>query len=446
MSRNSQAKRAARAKQRSRRRAQERHPVGGSDQPFADVWADLVAEAEPLARPTEPDRALQLLRSVGRTHPTMIINELTAISPAVVYDIAGRYLLSCLREAYGHGWLPVELVRQAKLRGDAATSDLARWLVGAERAVDGLASVDQHWRRQYEAAEPPALGTDERWVDRWARSRRLPDPATVPTLVRLLDLLVHLPAVELLVQPPPGIRTGKRVLGVAAADGNPILTKVRALLAKAESTAHEAEAAAFTGKAHELITRHAIDVATLQHAGQRDPGRPAVIRVPVDPPYPDAKALLLQTVAEQTRCKALFHKELQLSTVIGYPADLEAVDLLFTSLLVQAQQALARTAAGSAPGSRSRSVGFRAAFLVGFAGRIGERLAEVNRLTFADRTTGSFLPVLRSQEERVTDFMETELGGRTVQSTVRGGYDAYGYQHGVLAGDAAELTSGVVRS
>ncbi|WP_161606255.1 DUF2786 domain-containing protein [Microlunatus speluncae] len=274
---------------------------------------------------------------------------------------------------------------------------------------------------------------------------RPPHPTIVATLIRLLEVVVHLPSVQLLVPPPPGIPAAGRVLGVATTDVNPILIKVRALLAKAESTGHEAEAAALTAKAHELITRHAIDAATLDHTDQRDPGRPAVIRLAVDPPYPDAKALLLQIVAEETRCRTLFAKELQLTTVIGYPADLEAVDLLFTSLLVQAQQALAQTAAGSAPGSRSRSVSFRSAFLQGFAGRIGERLAEVNRLSYADQEAGTFLPVLRSQEERIGEFIDAELGGRTIRSSVRGGYDPTGYQHGVLAGDAAEFTAGAVR-
>ena len=40
-----------------------------------------------------------------------------------------------------------------------------------------------------------------------------------------------------------------------------ILDKVRALLAKAESTQYAEEAAAYTAKAQELIATHAIDIA-----------------------------------------------------------------------------------------------------------------------------------------------------------------------------------------
>jgi hypothetical protein len=369
---------------------------------------------------------------------------LLAIDTSVAYAAVGDYLVACLRDAYGHGWLPAELVRQARLKVDVAASDLTRWLVAAERAADGLSGVHPHWRQQFEELEPPRLDSAAGWVDRWARWRGFPDDANVETLLRLLSAIVHLPIIELLVPPPPGIRAGRPVIGTAAAEASPVLTKVRALLAKAESTEHEAEASSFTAKAHELMTRHAIDVAMVHHAQQHDPGRPSVIRIPVDPPYPDAKALLLQTVAEQTRCRSFLINDVQLATVIGYPSDLEAVELLFTSLLVQAQHALGQASAGAPPGSRPRSSGFRSAFLLGFSGRIGERLAEVNRLAFADEQAGTFLPVLRSQEERIDEFLTTDLGGRFTQSRVRGGYDVGGYQRGVLAGDAAHLTAGAV--
>ena len=44
---------------------------------------------------------------------------------------------------------------------------------------------------------------------------------------------------------------------------SPVIDRVRALLAKAESTTYPAEADALLAKAQELITRHAIDAALL---------------------------------------------------------------------------------------------------------------------------------------------------------------------------------------
>ncbi|GAB3762904.1 hypothetical protein GCM10028864_54760 [Microlunatus parietis] len=336
---------------------------------------------------------------------------MTALPTTEVYGAAGDFLIACVREVYGSGWQPAELVRQARLNGDASTGDLCRWAMAAERAEPGLAGADPRWARQFEETVP-LLDSADRWVEHWARWRRFPDPDNVELLVRLVGILYQTPPIPLLILPPAGIPTRTRVIGMEQAAASPILIKVRGLLAKAESTEHEAEAAAFTAKAHELMTRHAIDLATVQQAEHGDPGRPGVIRIPVDPPYPDAKGLLLQTVAEQTRCKTMYFDDLRMSSVVGYPTDLEAVELLFTSLLVQVQHALAQASAGAPPGSRPRSVGFRSAFLLGFTGRIRERLAEVNRLAYADDAAGTFLPVLRSQEERIDAFIEAEFGRR----------------------------------
>ena len=71
-----------------------------------------------------------------------------------------------------------------------------------------------------------------------------------------------------------------------APDG--ILDKVRALLAKAESTQFEAEAEAFTAKAQELMTRHRIDRAVL-NASDDLGDAPAGRRLGIDDPYADVR-------------------------------------------------------------------------------------------------------------------------------------------------------------
>src|SRR5438552_3000516 len=58
------------------------------------------------------------------------------------------------------------------------------------------------------------------------------------------------------------------------------------------------------------------------------------------------------------------------------PADLDAVELLFTSLLVQANAAMIRAGGKKDEYGRSRTRSFRQSFLVPYAIRIGERLAE----------------------------------------------------------------------
>lgn len=49
-------------------------------------------------------------------------------------------------------------------------------------------------------------------------------------------------------------------------DQSKIIAKIKALIAKANSTEHEAEAAAFMGKANELLEQHQIDLGALQDA------------------------------------------------------------------------------------------------------------------------------------------------------------------------------------
>src|SRR5688572_30023564 len=113
-----------------------------------------------------------------------------------------------------------------------------------------------------------------------------------------------------------------------------VLERVRALLAKAESTTFEAEADALVAKAHQLMARHAIDRAML---GRRDDGAVVTSRqVALHDPYLRAKFLLLAEVAKASSCRALLHTGAGYALVFGYAADLDAVDLLYTSLLLQA--------------------------------------------------------------------------------------------------------------
>ena len=87
-----------------------------------------------------------------------------------------------------------------------------------------------------------------------------------------------------------------------------VLDKVRALLAKAESTTFDAEAEAFTAKAQELMARHRIDRAVFDVGGRQRPEEPASRRFGVGDPYADAKAMLLANVADANGCRAVWSK------------------------------------------------------------------------------------------------------------------------------------------
>jgi len=169
-----------------------------------------------------------------------------------------------------------------------------------------------------------------------------------------------------------------------------------------------------------------------------------MIRVPIDAPYADVKALLLQIVAGNSRCRASFMPSIGMSRIVGFPDDVAAVEMLFTSLLVQAQSALAAAAKRSAAGSRARSQPYRSAFLIAFANRIGDRMREINEAVLAEVVAeqgSSFLPMLRSQSDAIDDFMAEQFGEMT-SAPVRGGYDAAGWASGEVAADNARLNAG----
>jgi hypothetical protein len=239
--------------------------------------------------------------------------------------------------------------------------------------------------------------------------------------------------------PPPGAdrRATTRTSGAGLDD--PVLIKVRALLAQAESTTFEAEAAAFTAKAQELMARHAIDTAVLWASSERDEA-PTTIRLPLDDPYPDGKALLLHSVARHSRCRAVRHVDYGLMSVVGFASDVAATELMFTSLLVQSQAALQAEGAKSAPGAHTRSRSFRASFLYGFTRRIDQRLAEINAAVErgAADDDGSLLPVLAARDGAVDDAVAA-MFGELRPDLVRGATDAAGWVRGKLAADLARL-------
>lgn len=164
-------------------------------------------------------------------------------------------------------------------------------------------------------------------------------------------------------------------------DNDPILAKVRKLLALAEdpaATVHEAEL--YTAKASQLVADYGIDQALLAH---RDPAADPVGDrvVPLDAPYAADKADLLSTVATRLRCAAVRrtrweggNRELSLH-LFGHASDLERTELLFTSLLLQCATGLARTPVPP----REHKAAFRRSWLAGFRMAIDRRLVETEQ-------------------------------------------------------------------
>ncbi|MGY6499304.1 MAG: DUF2786 domain-containing protein [Acidimicrobiales bacterium] len=224
-------------------------------------------------------------------------------------------------------------------------------------------------------------------------------------------------------------------------DTDPVLRRVRALLDQAESTPFPSEAETFAAKAAELMARHRIDLAMVDATRGRPRG--GIVEHDVElgrGQYVRARLLLLGVVADAYDCRLLSSSrpDGRVGHVIGHVADVEHVALLYTSLLVQATRA---AAAESVPRGHS-GVSFRRAFLVGFAHRVGERLAEHMADAVRDgdgkHPSGSAALVLADRRAQADDWVAQRYGrvGRLGPATP---VHAAAAGRGVRAGDRADI-------
>ncbi|WP_435969389.1 DUF2786 domain-containing protein [Streptomyces sp. Qhu_M48] len=322
-----------------------------------------------------------------------------------------------VRTLWGRGWQPADIVRMA--RRDLADEHL-RVLTGLIRGETArYERLPHRWQAQLDELDAaPARPTD-----------RFSYATTVLELYRLLVRLPRLDAVG----PVPG-----EALPPAVAGEPRMLTRIRALLAKAEATGFPEEAEALTAKAQELMARHSLDEATLA-AGAPSPETPGAVRIGVEPPYEQAKAILLDAVATANHCRAVWNESYGFSTVVGFEADLDPVELLYTSLLVQGQAAMTRAEAEQRAGGRKRTKSFRQSFLLAYANRLGTRLSATSRRVAAEAP--SLLPALASRDLAVTTRTD-ELFPETRSTRVRAAWDEEGWTHGASAADRAGLHPG----
>ncbi|MFF0744174.1 DUF2786 domain-containing protein [Streptomyces sp. NPDC004111] len=354
---------------------------------------------------------------------------------------AGRELLrrgeELVRRAWERGWQPADVARLVRRDLDERHAALLVDLVAAENRRH--ARVPDRWQaqlRELGADGPVSWGGDERYADALARRERTDRFSLATAVLELFRLLVALPAIEP-VGPAPGESVPLRQQRAAAGEPR-MLTRIRALLAKAEATGFPEEAEALTAKAQELMARHSVDEAVLAVGRGGEGAGPGACRIGVDAPYETARAILLDAVATANRCRAVWNSEFGFSTVVGFEADLAAVELLYTSLLVQGTAAMTRAEAAQRAGGRKRTKSFRQSFLTAYASRLGTRLAAATEHVVEEAGAGDLLPVLAARDVAVTDRAE-QMFPRTTSTRVRGVNDLAGWEHGTAAADRASV-------
>lgn len=335
-----------------------------------------------------------------------------------------EWLASIVTSVVGCGWTPTDLGEIVGRRCSAGRLSFVAALLTAETDQHADDRVAPQWRSDLACLPAPEQA----------------DLRSVPGLEAAFDVaavLIALPAIQQTIPPP-----GSRPHGPArSGDGGSSkhLSRVRALLAKAESTESAEEAEALSAKAQELISRYALE-RLLEEPGDGD-SQVSARRVWIDGPYVRAKATLVHQVAEANRCRAVFTEQLEFITAIGEPHDLDAVELMTASLLVQAQTAMLAHGSQTDGIGTSRTRSFRQSFLVSYAARIGERLHAATEEAVAETGEEKVLvPVLRRHADHVDaarDEMFPQLRkGRGTSITNGDGWAA-----GRAAADLASLSA-----
>ncbi len=339
---------------------------------------------------------------------------LLAADPAADAELArrGEEFLSTV---WRRGWQPADVVRIVRRELDDVHVRLVSALIRAQAPRDDRPRGPR-WRAQLDRLHEEAPDAAPRG-DRFSHAT---------AVLELYRLLLRLPALEPLDETaaprPRDRRPESRMLG-----------RIRALLAKAEATGFPEEAEALSAKAQELMARHSVDEALL--AAREPSGEiPDACRIGVEPPYEQAKAVLLDAVAGANHCRAVWNEPFGFSTVVGFASDLEAVELLHTSLLVQATTAMTRAEAAQRAGGRKRTKTFRQSFMAAYAHRVGTRLAAAAETEVSD----DLLPVLASRAVAVADRTD-RLFPETTTTRMRGVSDAAGWEEGARAADGAQV-------
>lgn len=392
MSRHNRQKRAA--KQKARRRASFQHdhrePEPGHDR--IDLLDHLVAAL--YASANCPDHNVDV-------HAAELIQEFSGWTRDLdtAADVA---MAGAIGRAWAAGWSPSDLYQLVRRRLDASATDYVAEAIVREAAQYAIATLHPRWRADLTALSagigPIAHAPQMR---AWAARRAIGDRAALAVVLNLLRFLGTLPVLEPLLPLPGASRHAAVVVGEADLK---VLGRVRGLLAKAEATTFPEEAEALSAKAQELMSRYSLHHAIDNHEAGRT-AEAAARRLWIDNPYACAKATLVQAVATANQCRVVWAEKLGFVTIVGAGADLKFVEMLATSLLVQANRAM--LAAGrQTSGGQARTRSFRQSFLVSYALRIGERLTAAGTTATADIDHDTLLPILAARNQATEDLAD----------------------------------------
>jgi hypothetical protein len=218
---------------------------------------------------------------------------------------------------------------------------------------------------------------------------------------------------------------------------DPIVARIQALLAKAESTQFEHEAEAFYAKAEELMTKHAVERWQLAQAGNvvEEPVHAIVQYSATDANLPGKRVILsaaaLAAGVEVVLCPTT--KKVQHAYLIGYRTDVEFAELLYNSLVLQCMRF-------ATPDVR-RSKRLLTDFMLGFGTRVYNRVKEQRTTESSGETSTALALVDRS--DKVKAAVDDLFAGRTkTVKPAKREQDFAAQRAGVAAGNRADISGG----
>jgi hypothetical protein len=216
--------------------------------------------------------------------------------------------------------------------------------------------------------------------------------------------------------------------------------KIAGLLAKAAGTTNEDEAATYRAKASELMLKMQIDQADLDRALKDRQPTPeeiiphVVLGLQKGAYVIKAKRDIVFGLAPLFNCRVTIAADRSSVKLYGYESDVQFVQALMSSLIVQLDGQLA-----SMPGDRS----FKTSFAHGFASRVVARMRNARYIqeAEADVSTPGTALMLIDRKGNVDKFVENYYTGTKLRSSYknRSIRSAAGVYAGQAAGDRADI-------
>lgn len=229
-----------------------------------------------------------------------------------------------------------------------------------------------------------------------------------------------------------------------------MITRIAALMAKAERAGSKHEAEAYFAKAQELMSKHAIDEALVMLSKGGDPQ--ALIESEIIDCGTDRSVQnLLWIVAKNNNCAPIYvwrsyysksgqlRKKTDRIQIYGTRSDIEFTKMLFASLLMFCQQTLALMREVSPEKYSGKAYGY--SFRLGFGTGVGAKMRMARDTATREAGAGKEL-VLRDKAK----IAEAALEAANPDSTKRSGVLTYSnsdaYKAGQKRGAQADVSGG----